>query len=129
MAKTKVIPVRMDAKMHELVSEYAILFGMNKSEALREIIKEGLITKSHVGLLKNWQRKAIQRNPKLEVTNCEKDGCERTNDLIFYHIDGNIMNWRKDNIAVLCKPCVIRLQDFIQKYNPKEKFAAWFFYE
>lgn len=126
MAKTKVIPLRLAEDLVNIITDYAAFFGLNRSEALREIIKEGLLRKAYIGMLKRWQYKNRARNPILNAVKCDK--CNGIDDLKIYHIDRNIRNTDPDNLVILCDRCIIRLENFIKKYNPKEKFAAWFFF-
>jgi len=126
VAKTKVIPVRLAEDLANMIADYAAFFDMNRSEALREIIKEGLLRKAYVGLLKRWQIKNRSRNPILNAVKCDK--CDAIEGLKIYHIDRNIRNTDPDNLVILCEGCIVRLEKFIKKYNPKEKFAAWFFF-
>lgn len=128
MAKTNPIPVRLSDNVRNMISDYAAFFDVSMSQALREIIKEGLMRKTHLGLLKKWQEKVRHRNPMLSMGGkCDK--CRLGEDLKIRHIDGNIRNFDTENLAVLCEDCVRKLNRSLQKYNPKEKFAAWFFYE
>lgn len=129
MGKTKVIPVRMSVTLYNYISDFAAFYNLKKSEGLRILIKEGLLKKSYIGLIKQWQEKIKYRDPLISnVKNCEKCGRIKEN-LKFYHIDGNIRNLNPENLIILCDGCLTNLQRFIQKYNPIEKFAAWFSYE
>jgi len=129
MGKNKVIPVRMSATLYNHISDFAAFYNLKKSEALRIVIKEGLLRKSYIGLIKRWQEKIKHRDPLItNVTNCEKCGRKESN-LKLYHINGNIRNLNPENLVVLCNGCLANFQRFVQRYNPSEKFAAWFFYE
>jgi len=126
LAKKKVIPVRLSENLYTLIGDYASFLDISKSEALREIIKEGLLRKSYVGLTIRWQKQASKRDPMIEMIECEK--CSNNQNLKLYHIDGNIRNLNPENLVILCEKCIADLHKFMRDYNPKEKFAAWFFY-
>lgn len=128
MTKTNPIPVRLPENLHRLVKEYASFLGISNSEALREVIREGLLRKSYIGLIKRWQEKAKNRDPFTNMVRCEKCG-SKEEKLSLYHIDGNVRNLTPENLVILCSGCIACLQKSMRNYNPKEKFAAWFFYE
>ena len=121
---TKPIPVRLSKNLHNLVDDYAEFCGINRSEALRELIREGLLQKAHVGLLKALQEKFAKRNPMIQMNGCDK--CGSHIDTKIYHVDGNIRNFASENLAILCNGCLTKLLKFMQTYSPKEKFAIWF---
>lgn len=127
LSRTKPIPVRLDLKLYNFIRDYALLVDISNSEALREILKAGIIKKGHIGTLKRWEEKIKYRNPMLTLDTCDK--CANHDNLMIYHIDGNVRNLKPENLAILCQNCVKKLNCFIRKYDPKDKFAAWFFYE
>jgi endo-1,4-beta-D-glucanase Y len=126
MARKNVIPVRLSDNLYNLVKDYASFLGVSDSEALRELIREGLLRKSYIGLMARWEEKAKKRNPLEEMTECEK--CSSKLNLKLYHIDGNVRNMSPENIVILCEPCLVKLQKYMCEYSPKKKFAAWFFF-
>lgn len=125
MGKTKPIPVRLSENSNNLVRTYAAFKDISISKALRELIKEGLYKKAHVGLLKRLEEDFSKRNPLVHMNGCDK--CNSHKDVRIYHIDGNIRNFIPQNLALLCVPCVKQLKEFMQKYNPREKFVTWFY--
>jgi len=125
MGKTKPIPVRFSENLNNLVKTYASFKGITISEGLRELVKEGLYRKAHAGLLKRLQDDFSKRNPLVKMNGCDK--CDSHKDVRIYHIDGNIRNFTPENLALLCINCVKQLNEFMQKYNPKEKFVTWFY--
>lgn len=128
MPRKNVIPVRLCDNLYQLIKEYALFMDITISEALREVIREGLLKKSYIGLIKRWENEAKKRDPFIEMKFCEK--CNANNiHLKLYHIDGNVRNLMAENLVILCESCITKLQLYIRKYDPKRKFAAWFFYE
>jgi len=125
--RERIVATRISNDLYNLIGDYASLLGVSNSEVLRELIREGLLKKSYLELIKRWQKKIEDRDPMLEMRICEKCGKE-SNELKLYHIDGNVRNLNPENLAILCEDCLNNLHKFIQKYNPKEEFAAWFFY-
>jgi len=126
--KIATVITRITITLNNLLKEYSAFTNKSKSRIIREFIEEGLIKYAHIGLLKRWGKnrefvKNWMQNPNKWV--CEK--CKYIKDVKIYHIDGNIYNTDPENIVFLCEPCLINLQRFTRKYNPKEKFAAWFF--
>jgi 5-methylcytosine-specific restriction endonuclease McrA len=126
MGRKNVIPVRLSDNLYNLIKDYASFLGVSNSEALRDLIREGLLKKSYLGLIKRWQEKAKKRDPFIEMRKCEK--CGNKEQLKLYHIDGNVRNMTPENLVILCEACINKLQKSMREYNPKEKFAAWFFY-
>ena len=121
----KPIPVRLSKNLRNIVDDYAEFRGLSRSEALRELIREGLYHKAHVGLLKRLQEKFAKRNPMMKMNGCDKCGSHKKT--VIYHIDGNIRNFASENLGILCTGCVKKLLKFIQAYSPKEKFITWFY--
>lgn len=127
MAKSKPIPVRLPEILRNLLIDYAAFLGISRSEAIREVIKFGLMKKSYIGLLKRWKEKIRGRNPMVHMEKCDKCGSQEK--LKIHHIDRNLLNFDTENLAILCEDCVRKLNKSILSFNPTEKFAAWFFYE
>ena len=125
MGKTKPIPVRLNENLNNLVRTYASFKEISVSKALRELIREGLYRKAYAGLLQRIQDDFSKRNPLVKMNGCDKCGSHK--DVKIYHIDRNIRNFTPENLALLCTECVKQLIEFMQKYNPKEKFVMWFY--
>ena len=128
--KVVTIVARITKTLDKILKEYCAFTNKSKSKVIREFVKESLIKHAHIGLLKQWgeDREFIKEwlnNPDKWL--CEK--CDYNKNVKIYHIDGDINNVSPENIAFLCEPCLKNLQRFIRKFNPKEKFAAWFFFE
>lgn len=122
------IAVRITKTTNRYLLEYAAFMDKSKSEIIRTFVREGLIKHAHIGLLKQWNEnreytKEWLKNPNGRL--CEK--CDYNKDVVIYHIDGDIENFDSENIVFLCRPCLINLQRFLRRYDPKEKFASWFF--
>lgn len=123
---------RMNQRVYNLIIDYASFMGMNFSKALRELILEGIKHRATAKLFSNWQEKVNKRNPIEEIKEGKLQSCDKcgfTEDLQMFHIDGNVDNFTSDNIAIVCKPCLRKLQHYLRKYNPKEKFIYWMFFD
>lgn len=120
------ISLRMEDELYNMIIDYAGFVGIDASKALRELLKEGLMKKLTSKLFSSWQEKIEKRNP-FNFEYCDK--CGTTSDLQFYHIDGDINNFESNNITVICKGCLRKLQKYIMQYNPREKFLRWFFFD
>lgn len=115
----------MDNELHNLITDYAAFTDMDLSKTIRELIIEGLMVKSQAKMFSVWHEK--NKNRVLQLDKCDK--CGTIENLQFYHIDGDINNFNSDNIAVICNGDLRKLQKSIMKYNPREKFIRWFFFE
>jgi len=127
--KTELISLRLSKTLNDRLMEYSLFVDVTKSEIIREFIKEGLIKHAHIGMLKRWQISRKYVNDFMEHRRkwvCEK--CGYNKDVKIYHIDRDVTNTSPDNIVFLCKFCVNKLDRFMRKYDPQEKFAAWFFF-
>jgi len=125
MTNNKPIPVRLSRNLRNLVKDYAEFLGISRSEALRQLIREGLVQKAHIGLLKRLQEQFAKRNPMMKMNGCDKCGSHKKTKV--YHIDGNIRNFASENLAILCEDCIKILIEFMQTYSPKDKFITWFY--
>jgi hypothetical protein len=119
------ISVKIDDELFNLINDYSIFIDLDLSKTVRELLKEGLMVKAQTKLLLNWNKKIINR--PLILNKCDKCGINET--LQFYHINGDITNFNNDNIAIICKKDLRKLQKSIMNYNPREKFLRWFFFE
>lgn len=122
--QTEQIRARVSAKMHKLILEYAAFQGTDKSKAIRELLMEGLIKMTGMGMLKRIQEKLRNSDPKTFLEQCER--CGSREKLGIQHIDGNIYNMSSENQICLCRNCIRNLEKFMRK-NPEERFAIWFF--
>lgn len=124
MCMTK-ISLRMDEELYRLIDEYAAFIERDVSKVMRELLSEGLMVKSQAKLFLTWKERVNGR--PLQLTECDKCGVRE--NLSYYHIDGNIDNFATENIAVICNGDLRKLQKSIMRYNPREKFIRWFFFE
>lgn len=122
--QTEQIRIRIPAKMHKLILEYAAFQGINKSKAIRELLMEGLIKMTGIGMLKRLQETLRDRDPKAFMEQCER--CGSREKLGIQHINGNIYTVSSENQICLCRNCIRNLEKFMRK-NPEERFAIWFF--
>jgi hypothetical protein len=122
---TKVIPIRMNDELFNLIKTYALFIDKDFSKVIRELLSEGLMVKSQAKLFLTWNEKV--KNRPLMLNKCDK--CGTIKNLTYYHIDGDINNFSSENIAIICNEDLRKLQKSIMKYNPREKFIRWLFFE
>ena len=115
----------MDNELYNLIDEYSEFIGMDFSKVTRELLKEGLMVKTQAKLFSIFLEKIKNRPLKLEL--CDKCGAKE--NLQFYHIDGDVNNFSSENIAIICNGDLRKLQKAIMRFNPREKFIRWFFFE
>jgi hypothetical protein len=119
------ISLRMEDELFNLIVDYAEFIDVDLSKVMRELLREGLMIKTQAKLLLTWHEKI--KNRPLKLDKCDK--CGAIENLQFYHIDGDINNFTPENIAIICNGDLRKLQKTIMKYNPREKFIRWFFFE
>jgi hypothetical protein len=119
------ISFRMENDLYNLITDYAAFIDSDLSKVLRDLLREGLMVKTQAKLFLTWHKRINNRPLKLDK--CDK--CGTTENLQFYHIDGNINNFNPDNVAFICNGDLRKLQKSIMEYNPREKFIRWFFFE
>lgn len=119
--KTPPIPVRLSTELYPHVLAYAAFFEIGKSEAIRRLVKEGLMKSVYIELLKQWNEKRLRSPSPIYCEKCNSDYMPK-----FYYIDGNILNDALSNRVLLCENCRMKLNTAI--FNPEEKFASWFFF-
>lgn len=122
--QTEQLRTRVSPKLYKLIIEYAAFRDIDKSKAIREILMEGLIKMTGIGMLKRLQEQLRDKDPKSFLDQCEK--CGSREELGIQHIDGNIYNLNSENQICLCRNCKRNLEKFMRK-NPEERFAIWFF--
>ena len=119
------ISLRMDDELYRLIEQYAAFINMDFSKVTRELLTEGLMVKSQAKLFLTWKERVKDR--PLLLDKCDK--CGVIENLSYYHIDGNIDDFTTENIAIICNGDLRKLQKSIMRYNPREKFIRWFFFE
>jgi len=122
----KLRAIRLSNDMEALIQDYAAFKDVDVSKAIRELITEGFIRASHVGQLDRLMTGLREKNPDplQDMINCEK--CGKVDGLQVYHIDGNIRNLDPKNLVIICKDCYPSLTRFLLRYDPRERFTAWF---
>jgi hypothetical protein len=121
----RVIPIRMNDELFNLIKTYAAFMDKDLSKVTRELLTEGLMVKSQAKLFLTWKEKVKYR--PLRLDKCDK--CGVIDNLSYYHINGDVDNFDTENVAVICNGDLRKLQKSIMRYNPREKFIRWFFFE
>jgi hypothetical protein len=120
-----IISMKMDKTLQDLINQYAIFMRRNRSEAMRELLLEALYVKTKHVQFKRLSEYITTRNPFTFRTECEH--CASKEHLIIYYIDGDINNFKSENVITLCKNCYNEFELFRLKQNVKERFIEWFF--
>lgn len=124
--QTEQLRARVSKRLYKSILEYAAFQGMNKSKATRELLIEGLVKMTYIGMLKRLQKELTEKGSIIAIEHrpCEK--CGAMENVGIHHIDGNIYNMNSENTISLCRNCKRNLEKFMRK-NPEERFVAWFF--
>ena len=117
----KQIIFRADKTLKELIENYAAFNEIDKSKAIRELVKQGLTIKIYNYLERNWKKTVESRKENI----CDK--CKKETNGQIYHINGNINDFTEENIMFICNKCVRDLNKSLRNYNIKERFFKWFF--
>lgn len=129
----KAFSVRIPKILQKRIHEFCLFTRQNRSYVIRKFIKSGLVKYAHIELLNRWREdRFVKVNKQLSRMNSDEWMCERCyaeEDVGLYYIDGNVNNYRPDNVVFLCKFCLKQLRKSLCSYDPEEKFAAWFFFE
>jgi metal-responsive CopG/Arc/MetJ family transcriptional regulator len=120
-----VITVKMEKNVEDLIDQYAGFMGLNRSEAIRDLITEALFMKTKHVQFKRLEEYIMRRDPFKFRTECEHCGIK--DNLVIFYIDGNVENFKSENIITLCKKCLTEFELFRLKQNVKERFIEWFF--
>ena len=125
--QTEQLRTRLPKKLLKLIDFYVDYYGTDRSKAVRELLLEGLVRTSYIGLLERLAETLRNEHPDPMTSQRKCEKCGGENVLGIYHIDGNVRNLEAKNLIILCKDCQIGLRRFIQKYDPKERFVAWYY--
>ena len=125
--QTEQLRVRLPKSLFKLIKFYVDYYGTDRSKAVRELLLEGLVRTSYIGLLERLTENLRNKHPDPMMDQHECEKCNRKTKLRIYHIDGNVRNLEPKNLIILCEDCQIGLRRFIQKYDPKERFVAWYY--
>jgi Arc/MetJ-type ribon-helix-helix transcriptional regulator len=123
--RRNIVTVEMEKKLEELIDQYAGFMGLNRSEAIRELLTESLFMRTKHVQFERMKEYLAKRDPFKFRTECEH--CKTKENLVIYYIDGNINNMSFDNVVTLCQRCLTEFELFRLKQNVKERFIEWFF--
>jgi len=117
--------IRFGENLDKLIEQYAAFTGQSRSDAIRNVLMEGLFAKTKYAQFQHFEEWVGKREAFTLLTKCEK--CSSEKNLGFFHIDGNIENNSTNNIVTLCVPCINLFQSWKLNQNSVEKFIEWFF--
>lgn len=144
--KTKLLSkfeVRIELNTLKLLDGYAAMHNISRSEAVRELIKNGMQTKANIQLAEKFlltlNTKWLDIQPK--ITNIINEGsslifvrdhficqkCHSDKDLDIYNIDRDPLNTNQENLITLCKNCSKKAEKYTPKRRVIEDFVEWFY--
>jgi 5-methylcytosine-specific restriction endonuclease McrA len=144
--KTKLLSkfeVRIETNTLQLLDGYATMHKISRSEAIRELIKNGMQTKANIQLAEKFigtlNTKWLNIQPKItDIINegsslifvrdnfiCQK--CHNNKELDVYNIDRDPLNTRQENLITLCKNCSKKAEKYTPKRRVIEDFVEWFY--
>lgn len=139
--KSIILSIRVPNELHQRLIELSLFLDKTKSTIVNDMIKKEMIDlidmtywiKFEENLREETKEffygkpKSIRETPSLifkrDKGKCRK--CGSMEDIIIYHIDGNIGNFQPINNILLCNNCLKKFQKFMMKYANKSRFAAW----
>jgi hypothetical protein len=141
--KRKIVPMRIEDELLEMVDRYACLHDMDRSKAFRELLRHGLVNRANIELQERWNEmitarwleiqeqttKLINEGKNLIYVRdhymCQK--CHGTTNLQVYHIDRDPLNSNPNNLLTLCKDCIGKAEKFTPKRRVVEDFLEWYY--
>lgn len=137
------VEVRLSKEQLIMVDDYAKTYSLNRSEAMRELINNGMRNKANMALsqkfLDTLNNKWLEIQPKItSIINqgeslifvrdhfiCQK--CHSDKNLDIYNIDRDPLNHKAENLITLCKNCSIKAEKYTPKQRVVEDFVEWFY--
>jgi 5-methylcytosine-specific restriction endonuclease McrA len=135
--------MRFDEGMLRMIDQYAALHDMNRSDAIRELLRNGLSNRANLDLQDKWTEMMNSRwlTMQEQTTKLIKEGkslifvrdnfmcqkCRSTSHLQVYSIDRDPLNTNPINLITLCKDCASRATKFTPKRRVVEDFLEWFY--
>jgi len=137
------VDLRIERMLLDLIDQYAALHDINRSKAIRELLKNGLSNRANMELQEKWTEmmnakwiemqeqttKLIREGKSLILVRdnfmCQK--CRSGSHLQVYHIDRDPLNTNPINLITLCKECASRASKFTPKRRVIEDFLEWFY--
>lgn len=141
--KHKYVPLRIDNELLDTIEKYAILHDVDRSKAIRELLRFGLINRANIELrerfsemlTKKWldiqeqTTRLINEGKNLIMVRdhfmCQK--CHTQSNLEVYHIDRDPLNGNPSNLLTLCKDCASKAEKYTPKRRVIEDFLEWFY--
>lgn len=144
--KTKLLSrfeVRIGKDMLNLLDSYAMMHNINRSEAVRELIMNGMQKKANMQLSEKFlsllNTKWLEIQPK--ITNIINQGenlilvrdnficqrCHSDKELNVYNIDRDPLNHKAENLITLCSNCTKKAEKYTPKQRVVEDFVEWFY--
>jgi predicted DNA-binding protein len=125
MTKKKNTSIRLGDNLEDLINQYAAFTGRKRSAVVREGLTEWLMDRTKYIQFERMKDYLKKRDSLTFMNSCEKCGSQE--NLVIFHIDGNVNNTGSENLVTLCKGCLVSFEVFRLKTNVKEKFIMWFF--
>lgn len=140
---TKKVDLRIEDYILDTIDQYAALHDINRSKAIRELLRNGLTNRATMDLQEQWSkmmgekwlsmknktRQSINEGKSLifvrDGYKCQK--CHSTEYLQVYPIDRDPLNKDPTNLITLCKDCANRAMKFTPKRRVIEDFLEWFY--
>jgi metal-responsive CopG/Arc/MetJ family transcriptional regulator len=137
------VEIRLGKEQLSMIDDYCKNYGVNRSQAIREIIENGMRTKANMALSErfsaNLLTKWLEIQPKITyIINqgeslifvrdhfiCQK--CHTDKELIIYNIDRDPLNHKAENLITLCKTCASKVEKYTPKWRVVEDFVEWFY--
>jgi 5-methylcytosine-specific restriction endonuclease McrA len=141
--KHKYVPVRIDEEMLDTIDRYAILHGIDRSKAIRELLRFGLVNRANIEMREKFSEmltvkwlaiqekttKLINEGKNLILVRdnftCQK--CHSNSKLTVYHINRDPLNSNPSNLITLCEDCISRAEKYTPKRRVIEDFLEWFY--
>jgi predicted transcriptional regulator len=125
MTKEKSTSIRLGDKLEELIDQYAAFTRKKRSTVVREGLTEWLFEKTKYLQFERMKEYLAKRDSFTFMNICEK--CDSMDELVIFHLDGDVKNTGAENLVTLCKSCLVAFEIFRLKHNVLEKFIEWFF--
>ena len=139
----KKIEVRIGEGDLKLIDDYALMHEITRSEAIRELCKNGMTSKANIELaekfLKTLHKKWLDIQPTITAIINQRENlifvrdhyicqkCHSMNELEVYQIDRDPLNKNAENLITLCKNCSKKAEKYTPKRRVIEDFVEWFY--
>jgi hypothetical protein len=140
----KPISIRLTKEMLDNIDMYAALTGIDRSKAIKELLRYGMVNRGLMELREKFQaflnKKTSEMMDKTQhpiipsmsslITLRDEGKCQKcgsTSDIEIYHIDQNPINTNPSNLIVLCKICIQKAEKYKPRQRVTDDFLEWFF--